>query len=248
MTQLVPNRLLCDLEFPLVYRKKMPTINGKLADWTDDELLPAFGLIDDDEPYAPLWACWNESGVAIATRVAGRKTLLKCDPTSFWTGDNLRLCTDMRDARKNKRATRFCQQFFFLPTGGGPDGKQPVAGSTLIHRAREDAPLFASASLMKTPAARKMVQQIKTLSPKASESSHQLTIAAHTTKTTYQLEAYIPAVCLSGFEQLDLNAEPRIGFYLILEDSDHGQQFLTVGDNMKWHIDPSTWPTAVLAQ
>lgn len=246
MTQLIPNRLLCDFEFPLAYRKKPPTIDGKLNDWTDDELLPALGLIDDDEPYAPVWSCWNESGLYIATRVAGRRSPLKCDPSSFWTGDNLRLCTDMRDARTNKRATRFCQQFFFLPTGGGSADNQPVAASAQIHRAREDAPLFASASLFKTTSAKKMITQIKTVSPNAEKSSHQITIAANKTKTTYQLEAHIPAVCLSGFEQLDLSAAPRIGFYYMLEDHNQGQQFLTVGDALNWHIDPSTWPTAVL--
>ncbi len=248
MTQLIPNRLLCDFEFPLIYRKSPPTIDGKLNDWTDDQRLPALGLIDDDEPYAPIWACWNETGLFIATRVSGRKSSLKCDPSSFWTGDNLRICTDMRDARSNKRATRFCQQFFFLPIGGGPNTRQPVAASTPIHRAREDAPIFASASLFKTTSAKKMVSQLKTRSPNATNPSHQIAIAANTTKTSYELEAHIPAACLNGFEQLDLTSTPRIGFYYMLEDRDQGQQFLTVGDELNWHIDPSTWPTAVLAR
>ena len=32
----------------------------------------------------------------------------------------------------------------------------------------------------------------------------------------------------------------------MLEDRDHGQQYLTVGDDLYWYVDPSTWATAVL--
>jgi hypothetical protein len=32
----------------------------------------------------------------------------------------------------------------------------------------------------------------------------------------------------------------------MLEDGDHGQQYLTVGDDLYWYVDPSTWATAVL--
>ena len=50
------------------------------------------------------------------------------DVQSIWDGDNIRLCTDMRDARSNKRATRSCQQFYFLPDAGG----SAVAGTAKI--------------------------------------------------------------------------------------------------------------------
>jgi hypothetical protein len=122
----------------------------------------------------------------------------------------------MRDARTIKRATRFCQQFYFLPTGGGSRASMPSAGVNKFQRAREDAP--------RIPAER-------------------IAVASKVNASGYSLEARIPAHCLSGFDPLD---HPRIGFYYILEDGDHGQQYLTVGDDLYWYVDPSTWATAVL--
>ena len=70
-------------------------------------------------------------------------------------------------------------------------------------------------------------------------------VASRVTKTGYTLEAHVSARALPGFDPVE---HPRIGFYYILEDRDHGQQYLTVGDDLYWHIDPSTWATAVLAR
>ena len=216
MTDLIPNRFLFAFEFGLRYRPTMPPIDGRLTGWTDTELLPRLSEVDGRQDFADVWGCWNEGGLAIACRVTGKRRPLRCAPGSFWAGDNLRLCTDMRDARSVKRATRFCQQFYFLPTGGGPRGNGPVAGVNKIKRAREDAPPVP-------------VEQIL--------------IASQVTRKGYTLEACIPTECLHGFDPAE---HPRIGFYYILEDGDHGQQYLTVGDNLYWYIDPSTWATAVL--
>ena len=215
--QLIPNRVLFDFEFPLPRRRDPPAIDGTLTGWTDRELLPGFSELEGTRPFAPVWACWNESGLFIACRVKGRRQPLRCDPNVFWKSDNLRLCTDTRDARRNRYATRFCQQFYFLPTGGGPQRDRPVAGVARIRRAREDAPIV---------------------------SSEQLGVASRVTDSGYSLVARIPAECLSGFDPAE---HPRIGFYYILEDRDHGQQYLTVGDDLYWYTDPSTWATAVLA-
>lgn len=213
---LIPNRFLFDFEIPLRYRSRLPELTGMLNDWSDDERLPALSAIDNAHEFATIWACWNEAGLAIACRVTGKRRALQCDPTRFWAGDNLRLCTDMRDARSIRRASRFCQQFFFLPTGGGSSGKDPVAGVNKLKRAREDAPPVDPG---------------------------RIEIASHVERTGYTLEAVIPAGCLSGF---DPQEHPRIGFYYMLEDGDHGQQYLTVGDDLDWFVDPSTWATGVL--
>lgn len=229
MTALIPNRFLFSFEFPLRYRSRLPAVEGGLADWTDADLLPKLGELDaspaDSEghtteeqfsEFADVWACWNETGIAIACRVGGKRKALRCEQERFWAGDNLRLCTDMRDSRSVKRATRYCQQFCFLPTGGGAKGKDPVALVNKIKRAREDAPPVP-------------VELIR--------------VASHVTKSGYSMAGFIPGECLSGFEPAE---HPRIGFYYILEDSEHGQQYLTVGDDLYWYVDPSTWATAVL--
>ena len=237
MNELIPNRLLFNFAFPLRHRAEPPLIDGSLTGWTDHELLPKLSQLEDRDPHANVWCCWNDSGLYIATEVKNKKKTLRCDPKLFWKSDNLRLCTDMRDARRNKRATRYCQQFFFLPTGGGEKKNEPIAGSAKIHRAREDAPLYSSS----TKAHDSSETKAHGLYPVGS--AVHLQVASQVSETGYTLEARIPAACLVGFDPAQ---HRRIGFYYMLEDRDHPQQFLTAGDEFNWHIDPSTWATAIL--
>ena len=217
MNTIVPTRLLFDFEFSLAYRGSPPAIDGSLDGWTDAERLPLLGELDGGADFAEVWACWNEDGLFFACSVEGKRRPLRCNPAEFWHGDNIRLCTDMRDARSNKRATRTCRQFFLPPTGGGSEGKEAIAGVNKFRRAREDAPPVDTS---------------------------QIRIESCIRATDYCLEAHIPRSCLSGFDPAE---HGRIGFYYIIEDRDLGQQFLTVGDEYQWYIDPSTWATAVLA-
>lgn len=228
MTQLVPNRLLMDFEFPLHYRSAPPKFDGTLSAWRDEDRLPELCRLDDLEPFADVWACWNETGLFVACRVSNKHLPLRCDPKVFWKSDNLRLCTDLRDARQNKRATRFCQHLFFMPTGGGKNGREPVGASTKIQRARDDAPLYCSANLAASG---------------AYASPPHLEVRASVLPGGYVMQAHVPRDCLQGFDPAE---HPRIGFYYMLEDYDHGQQYLTVGDELNWYVDPSTWATAVL--
>jgi hypothetical protein len=216
MKAIVPTRLLFDFEFPLAHRATAPAIDGSLSGWTDAERLPLLGALDGGEDFADVWACWNEEGLFFACRIVGKRRPLRCNPAEFWRGDNVRLCTDMRDARSNKRATRTCQQFFLLPAGGGITGRDPVAGVNKFRQAREDAPPI---------------------------DADRIRIASIIGNTGYALETHVPRDCLSGF---DPDQHRRIGFYYIIEDRDLGQQYLTVGDEYQWFIDPSTWATAVL--
>ncbi|GJM26680.1 MAG: hypothetical protein DHS20C16_30950 [Phycisphaerae bacterium] len=218
MTQLIPNRLLVAVEIRLNHRSKLPRLTGKLTDWSDEFLLPNLCEMDGQEPFAKVYACWNDEGIAFACKVQCPDKKFRCDPASFWKGDNLRICTDMRDTRDIHRATRYCQQFFVLPTGGGKMRSEAIGGSSPIHRAKENAsPIKAG----------------------------MIPVAANITKRGYSIEAILPASLLSGFDPAE---HPRIGFYYMLEDLALGQQYLTVGDDLYWHVDPSMWATAVLAR
>lgn len=227
MNGLIPNRLLFSFEFELLYFAKPPRMKGVMRDWGDEFLLPCLAEIDESageealggEPprdFARIWAGWHDTGLYVAVEVTGKKKPLAVNADRFWAGDNVRLCTDMRDARENKRATRFCQQFYFLPQGGGPGGKEPVAGSRRIHRATSDAPQVPSDGLR---------------------------VHAKVKRGGYFLEGHVRSAALSGFDPTE---HSRIGFFVIVEDAEFGQQYLTVGDAMNWHIDPSTWASAVL--
>lgn len=216
MSGLLPNRMLFRFEVPIHRCRRPPRIDGRLDDWDAKHRLPPLGLLDQTPDWGEVYLAWDEAGLYVACRVTGKTHPLRCDPKRFWKGDNLRLMTDMRDTRNIHRATRFCQHFYFLPTGGGSDGLQPVAGSAKVNRAKEHAPLAPAGSIP---------------------------VAAHRTSTDYAMEAHIPADCLSGFDPVD---NPRIGIYYMLEDADRGRQYLTVGDEMPWWVDPSLWATGVL--
>jgi hypothetical protein len=213
----VSNRSLFCFEFPLHRCAAPPAIDGSPDAFGEDWLLPPLMELDGQEPFGQVYAAWGPEGLYIGCRVGGKREPLRCDPRYFWKGDNLRLCTDMRGTRTIKRATRFCQQFFFLPAGGGRGGQQAVAGTAKIHRAREDAPAVDDSLIA---------------------------CVSRVGRNGYTMTAHLPAAVLAGF---DPSEHRRIGFYYMLEDRDHGQQFLTAGDDLNWWIDPSTWPTAVLA-
>lgn len=217
MATLIPNRFLFSFEIALTYRAKFPKLDGSLKGWSDVAPLPSLASLEGKHDFAPVWVCWNETGLAIGCQVENKRTPLRCDPANYWKGDNLRVCIDTRPSSENKRATRFCRQFYFLPAGG-TDGKSPVAGVGKFQRAREEAP----------PTRTELIR-----------------VASRVTASGYSLEAIVPAECLPSFDPIE---HPRLGFYYILEDSDHGQQYLTVGDDLLWYADPSTWAMAVLSR
>ncbi len=216
MSQLVPNRFLFKFEFPVYRCAAPPKIDGNLKSWEPRFRLPPLHVIDGQEGFADLYATWNDDGLYIGCRVKGKSKPLHCDPKRFWKSDNLRVMTDMRDTRNIRRATRYCQQFFLLPTGGGRQKKEAIAGSARVHRAAEEAP---------------------TIEP------GRIPIAAKLMKSGYSITAHLPAEVLSGFDPAE---NPRIGLFCLVEDRELGQQSLTIGDELNWWINPSTWPTAVL--
>ncbi len=206
MKTLVPNRLLFRFEFSLPYRPKPPKIDGELSGWGAAELLPALGEMDGEASFAPVWSCWNESGLYIAAQVIGKRSPLRCNPKEFWKGDNLRLMLDMRDARNIKRATKFCHHFYFLAAGASASGRSsPIAASAPINRAKEHSPAVEPGRIR---------------------------VASTVTSDGYKLEAHIPADCLNGFDPESGRAGSRIGFYYILEDRDLGRQSFSIGDDL----------------
>jgi hypothetical protein len=215
--KLVPNRFLFKFEFPLHRCPRPMKLDGRIDAWTAYKLPPLYE-IDNEEPTGDVFATWDDAGLYIACSVSGKSRPPSCDPAQFRKSDCLRLMTDMRDTRSIRRATKFCQQFFFLPTGGGKDRKSPVAGNAEIPRAAEHSPPVPSA---------------------------QISVASCIIDDGYSLTAHLPAAALHGF---DPEQHRRIGLFYMLEDTELGHQSLTVGDDLNWYIDPSTWPTAVLTE
>ena len=107
MAELVPNRLLFRFEVQILYRVRAPRIDGDLADWDERYVLPPLAEIDNRPVFTDLHAAWNERGLSFAYRIAGRRRPLQIDTQRFWRSDGLRICTDTRDTRSLRRATRF---------------------------------------------------------------------------------------------------------------------------------------------
>jgi len=139
---LVPHRFLLRVAYVCPYVKDMP--GGD-----DDELfaMPAsaridnFAAIDGERNFAEVHLAWNELGLGLQVQVRGKEKPLQGDAARPRNSDGVTLWIDTRDARASHRASRYCHQFHFLPTGGGPESDQPVFVQTKINRALEDAPL-----------------------------------------------------------------------------------------------------------
>lgn len=107
-------------------------------------------------------------------------------------------------------------QQFFLLPNGGSGTADPCVVQSPILRAREEAP-------------RANVAEIR--------------MNSVVSKAGYRLEAWLPATVLHGY---DPEAQPRLGFYYALRDVELGEQFLSVGHDFPFAIDPSLWSTLEL--
>ena len=135
-----------------------------------------------------------------------------------WTGDSFQIWLDTRDVKSARRAGRYCHQFNCLPTGGGDDGNQPVVKPTQVDRARERW---------------NMPEQ------------EALPIASLISDRGYTLEVCLPTEALSGYDPEEF---PRLGFTYFLNNSEWPTQWWSAGRELRVHVDPSTWGTAVLSR
>ena len=218
MIDALSRRAFFRFELPVRYLGRTPPIDGSMRKWTADYLLPPLIELEDEPAFADVYAAWNEEGFLIAFDVPQRRGLPECDPVKWWSKDGVRVCIDTRDARDIKRATRFCHFFYFLPTGGGGDGRQPIVGFHRMSRAKEPPPTIDTSRIR---------------------------VGVQMDRRGYSLEAAIPGSCLNGWDPVE---HPRIGLFYKVKDIYRGEQHLTVDDELGWNVDPSTWATAVLVR
>lgn len=131
--QLLPPSFLFRFAVPCRYAAKLWTPKG--VDFGDEFLLPGFAEIDDAPQRIEVRAAWNEQGVAFSITVSGKKQAPWCRESKIEDSDGVFLWIDTRDTHNIHRASRFCHQFVFLPTGGGHRQDEPVAELLAINRA-----------------------------------------------------------------------------------------------------------------
>jgi hypothetical protein len=209
---LVPNRFLFRVAYPCRYVAKMPREGGdQLLDLPEACRIDNFAAMDERENFADVRLAWNEFGLGLQVSVRGKDQLPQGDLSRPRHSDGVTLWIDTRDSRASHRASRYCHQFHFLPTGGGPDRDEPAVAQTKINRALQDAPLV---------------------------SPSQVPFRCERTKGGYELEAFLPAAVLNGF---DPEQNPRLGFYYAVKDAERGDQVLSVGADFPYWEDPSLW-------
>ena len=219
MSTIVPARFLVRVAHPCPYVKKMPRESGdRLVDLPESCRLDNFAAADGQKNFADVRLGWNAFGIGLQVTVIGKDQEPQGDAANPKHADGVTLWLDTRDARTSHRASRYCHQFHFLPTGGGPERDEPAVVQTKIHRAQQDAPL-APAGAIPFRGAR--------------------------LKTGYRVEAFLPAAVLAGY---DAEEHPRMGVYYAVRDAEKGEQVLSVGHEFPYAEDPSLWAVLELAK
>ncbi len=182
----------------------------------DEFLLPSFGELDDAPQRAAVRAAWSEQGLSFSVAVSGKKQPPWCRENRIEDSDGFYVWIDTRDTHNIHRASRFCHQFAFLPTGGGHRLDQPVADQVLINRARENAKPVRPGTLQ---------------------------VVHHKLSDGYRLDIHIPATALTSYEPAD---HPKLGFHWAVIDREIGEHTFCCPPELPYREDPSTWGTLEL--
>ena len=145
---LLPTRFLFRFSTPCRRCDPLWTAEGTKLD--ESYRLAGLAELEGKTAWADLRAAWNDTGLAFAVLVRGKRQPPWCRVAQPEESDGLHLWIDTRDVHNVHRAGRFCHRFFFLPDGG-KTGKtaafSPASGSVPIHRSREQPRPIAPAAL-----------------------------------------------------------------------------------------------------
>ncbi len=216
MNAVLPHRFLFRYSFAVPRIAKLPSRGRRLLNLADDCIIPDFGELDGEQQFGEIRLAWNPRGLGISVQVSGKHRDPVCNLKDPTEGDGLQIWIDTRNTQSIHRASRFCHRFCLLPTGGEPDASQPTAVQVPIARAREESPMTDAAKIA---------------------------VRTQTLKDGYRLEAWLPGDQLTGFEP---EANPMLGIYYHLLDSELGDQFLSVGREFPFAHDPSMWASVEL--
>jgi len=209
---LIPHRFLVRIAYPCRYVKGIPHEDeDDLLDLPEECRIDNFAGMDEVQNFADVRMAWNEFGLAWQMEVKGKDQLPQGNASRPRASDGATFWVDTRDARTSHRASRYCHQFHFLPTGGGSEGDEPAFLQTKINRALQDAPLC---------------------------NPNEVPFQCRRTKHGYLLAAFLPAAVLHGF---DAEQNRRLGFTYAIRDAELGEQVLSVGADFPYWEDPSLW-------
>lgn len=185
------------------------------SDWTlgDDYLLPDFNVLGGKIRSGSVAAAWSELGLYFEAKVAGKKKPVRFVEERGGFSDGLRVWIDTRNSPNVHRAGRFCHCFHFFPGQKAPSTEKDRPRGILdeVARAREQpSPIQAS----------------------------DLQVRSQFNADGYQLNAFIPAACLTGYLPTEFD---RIRLFYDLVDFELGTQSQALGPELRYMEDPSLW-------
>ena len=213
---LIPARFLFRYSIPCLRQDPLWTESG--ARLKDEHRLLNLAELENEKPYAEVRAAWSEAGLAFSVKVEGKRQQPWCRDSRPDESDGLRIWIDTRDTHNIHRASRFCHQFLFLPTGSGRALDEPVAEQMLINRAKEHA---------------------KPVRPGV------LKVRREKRVDGYLMDCLIPATALSGWDPVE---HPRLGFTYAVCDREMGEQTFNCPIEFAYRDDPSLWATLELTK
>lgn len=214
--QVLPAAFLVRYRLPVMRQDRLPRTGQKLLDLPETARLHLPARLDSPDQPFDLRAAWNDEGLGFSLLVSGRTIPPLGNPDAPDKPDSLELWIDTRDTQSVHRATRYCHHFAVLPNGGGRKGADSVVVQLPVARAREDAPISSSEVFLSR---------------------------SHVHKRGYDLEVWIPAAALYGF---DPGSQPRLGFTCCVNDAEHGPLPFGAGAEFPIAADPSLWHTLEL--
>lgn len=219
MNYIVPPSLLFDFRLPLKaceIPNKKKT--GALLKLSDQHKLFVPSTLNEVPHFADIYAGWNAEGFAFKVCVEGKPEVPSGDSKDMSISDAALLWLDTRPTGDVRRATEYCHHFAILPADEQAKG-QP--------------------SIVQQPIAQQRATRIEF-------NAKQMSLRTKTTKTGYELEAWIPAIQLHGFREVsDIG---RLGFHCVIKDGHLGDQSFHLGGDFPTGYDPSTWITLELEQ
>lgn len=216
MTSLLAPSFLFRFSAPCRYAANMSATAA--SPLSDRYRLPCLAELDGRRPFADFRLAWNAAGLTALLRVEGKKQAPWCRDTKIEDSDGMQIWIDTRDTKNVHRASRFCHRFAVLPMGSGRSLDQPTFSLLAINRARE--------------------------SPREIN-ERQLVARSKRFQDGYELEAFIPADVLTGFDPAE---HPKMGFTYAVFDRELGTQTFTVGTEFPFAEDPSLWGTLELVK
>lgn len=212
MNHVIPPSFLFD------YRARIPRCaepgkrpRGRLLQLADNAALFVPSAMNEGPNFASICIGWCEGGLACVFRISGKTIPPAGSSTDISRSDSVLVWLDTRPTGNVHRATEYCHHFALLPADDEAAGEPGVRV---------------------LPIAQQRATRIES-------DPRKIQCRTHLHDDGYELEVWIPGSQLNGYREI--SELGRLGFYCVVQDSELGEQPLSVDDEFPVAYDPSTW-------